>query len=81
MKLKCVTLVLVACLSSGCASLSHKRVDDFLDGANANAKSREKRQTTRQTKDRSLKQDLAADSIAGMLNALFKGIFDSDDND
>ncbi|XOV80670.1 MAG: hypothetical protein ACFHVJ_06910 [Aestuariibacter sp.] len=81
MKIKLVVVLLVTTLLSGCASTSDKPVRDFLDGASAKAERRQKVEANSSSfKKRDYENEFVEDTMSGILTALFRGIFGSDDD-
>lgn len=80
MKIKISALVLIALASTGCASTTDKAVRNFLDGASSNAKSRQQDNSFGSyVKKRDYKDDAIEDSVAGILTAIFRGVFASEE--
>ena len=81
MKIKLIAALLLCTFLNGCASTSEKAARDFLDGANSSSESRHKEElNTRFRKKPDQKNDFIEDTMSGALTALFRGIFNSDDD-
>ena len=83
MKTKIFTTVLICAFLNGCAATANKAASDFLDGASSSAESRRQEQSNNPHSRRSdPDNDFIEDTMSGVLTALFRGMFGSDnDND
>lgn len=77
MRKKLIPILSTSLLFTGCTTLPEKSVEDFFEGASANADKRESLEFPGTTKTkRDHKNDLIEDSVSGVLTALFRGIFE-----
>lgn len=81
MKIKPLVALMLCTFLSACASTANKAANDFLDGASSSAESRRQEQSSNQHHRRSdPDNDFIEDTMSGVLTALFRSMFSSDDD-
>ncbi|WP_334015671.1 hypothetical protein [Alteromonas sp. S167] len=81
MKTKIFTTVLICAFLNGCAATANKAANDFLDGASSSAESRRQKQSNFPHQGRSdPDNEFIEDTMSGVLTAIFRGMFGSDDD-